>query len=120
MSTNLYDLSILSEMVYGDTEFMKELVDTFLEYAPIDTKELEEFAQKGDWEETSKKAHKLKSSIRTIGVTSLSDLILQIELDSKNLNNIDNIPVQIVQFSETLQQVLHKLSTEDFKKLDHE
>ncbi len=115
MSSNLYDLSILSEMVYGDTEFMKELVDTFIEYAPIDTTELQEFAKNNNWEETSKKAHKLKSSIRTIGVTSLADLILQIELDAKNKNNIENIPVKIDEFSETLFLVLNKLGKEDFE-----
>ena len=114
MASNLYDLSILSEMVYGDTSFMKELVDTFLEFAPQDTSELEEFAKNGEWEETSKKAHKLKSSIRTIGVTSLSDLILEIELHAKNRENLDLIPERINEFSNTLQMVLNQLEKEDF------
>ena len=78
MSKELYDLSILSDMVYGDTDFMTELVNTFIEYAPLDTEELLVFANANNWEETSKKAHKLKSSIRTVGVISLSDLILEI------------------------------------------
>lgn len=114
MSSNLYDLSILSEMVYGDAEFMKELVDTFIEYAPIDTRELKEFAQSKDWEETAKKAHKLKSSIRTIGVTSLSDLILKIENDSKNLTETDLIEHHINEFSSILDLVLENLKSEKF------
>ncbi|MGB0806613.1 MAG: Hpt domain-containing protein [Salibacteraceae bacterium] len=114
MSKKLYDLSILSEMVYGDTDFMKELVDTFIEYAPVDTGELKEFALKQNWEETSKKAHKLKSSIRTIGVTSLSDLILEIEIDAKELKEIELINKKIDQFSQTLDLVLDQLKNEKF------
>lgn len=115
MGDNLYDLSILSEMVYGDTEFMKELVDTFVEHAPIDSKELSAFAKDKNWEETSKKAHKLKSSIRTIGVTSLSDIILKIEMDAKNNNNLDRICDNINHFTSTLDLVVISLKNETFK-----
>ncbi len=120
MSSSLYDLSILSEMVYGDTDFMKELVDTFIEFAPVDSAEMQEFAKNDDWEETSKKAHKLKSSIRTIGVTSLSDLILEIELNSKNQKKLGEIPRQIDEFSAVLKMVLEHLATEDFENIPHE
>ena len=114
MTHNLYDLSILSEMVYGDEEFMKDLVNTFIEFAPIDTNELLEFASKKDWAETAKKAHKLKSSIRTIGIISLEELIVTIELDSKNMNNIDQINSKIDAFSSGLILVIEKLKTEPF------
>jgi HPt (histidine-containing phosphotransfer) domain-containing protein len=114
MSNNLYDLSILSEMVYGDTDFMKELVDTFIEFAPIDAKELSEYAKAKNWEETSKKAHKLKSSIRTIGVTSLTDLILKIEEDSKSMSQTDMIEGNIATFMNTLELVIEKLKSENF------
>jgi hypothetical protein len=114
MSNKLYDLSILSEMVYGDTEFMKELVDTFIEYAPMDTLELRDYAKSENWEETSKKAHKLKSSIRTIGVTSLADLILEIEVDSKQHVKTHLINEKISQFSNTLEMVIEQLKIEKF------
>ena len=114
MTNELYDLSILSEMVYGDEEFMKDLVNTFIEFAPIDTKELLDFASKKDWAETAKKAHKLKSSIRTIGIVSLEDLIVTIEFNSKNLNNIDQINSKIDSFSSGLILVIERLKTESF------
>ena len=117
MSENLYDLSILSEMVYGDTVFMKELVDTFIEHAPADSKELGDFALVKNWEETSKKAHKLKSSIRTIGVTSLSDIISRIEMDAKNQNNLDSIQNKIEKFNITLNLVVSQLRKETFESL---
>lgn len=114
MSSSLYDLSVLEEMVYGDTVFMKELIDTFIEYSPIDAKELFDFAQEKNWDETSKKAHKLKSSIRTIGVTSLSDLILSIENDAKNQQNLDTINLDIDRFTATLDEVIENLKKESF------
>ena len=119
MSQDLYDLSILSGMVYGDVDFMKELVDTFLEFAPQDTKELTAYALQENWEETSKKAHKLKSSIRTIGVISLSNLILKIEEDSKNRVDTDKIIYHINEFSKVLELVLAKLRTEDFLNISN-
>ena len=115
MSSSLYDLSVLEEMVYGDTVFMKELIDTFIEYAPIDSKELCDFAQEKNWDETSKKAHKLKSSIRTIGVISLTDLILSIENDAKNQQNLDTIHLDIDRFATTLEEVIVNLKKESFK-----
>lgn len=114
MSKTLYDLSILKEMVYGDTEFMKELIDTFVEYAPQDALEMTEFSKSGNWDDTSKKAHKLKSSIRTIGVTSLSDLILTIETDAKNEVNLDDISNKISEFNSTLEDVIESLQNETF------
>ena len=114
MSSSLYDLSILNEMVYGDTVFMKELINTFIEYAPIDAKELFDYAQDKNWDETSKKAHKLKSSIRTIGVISLSDLILTIENDAKNQQNLDTINDDIDRFTSTLNEVIENLEKETF------
>lgn len=114
MSKELYDLSILSDMVYGDTDFMAELVNTFIEYAPLDSQELLSFAEANDWVETSKKAHKLKSSIRTLGVTSLSDLILEIELDAKDEKNTTTIQPRILEFKATLSKVLESLQNEPF------
>lgn len=101
-------------MVYGDTAFMKELVDTFLEFAPIDTRELADYAKEQNWEEASKKAHKLKSSIRTIGVTSLFDNILSIELDAKNVTHTDTLIQRIDAFTHTLSLVISKLKGESF------
>ena len=114
MSKELYDLSILSDMVYGDTDFMTELVNTFIEYAPLDTEELLVFANEKNWVETSKKAHKLKSSIRTLGVTSLSDLILEIELDSKDERNTETIQPRILALKTTLGLVIESLQNEPF------
>ena len=114
MTNNLYDLSILSEMVYGDTEFMKELIDTFIEFAPIDTSKLCKSTNENDWEETSKVAHKLKSSITTMGIISLSDLIKEIELNSKNRVQTNFIPNKVNQFSEILHQVIEHLKKEQF------
>tara|TARA_R110002050_G_scaffold204327_1_gene339562 strand:+ start:50928 stop:51278 length:351 start_codon:yes stop_codon:yes gene_type:complete len=114
MSNELYDLSILSEMVYDDKDFMKELVGTFIEFAPIDAAELKEFADSQNWDETAKKAHKLKSSIRTIGVTSLTDLILEIEEDAKNERNLESILLKIATFLDILVRVLESLKKEPF------
>ena len=117
MEHNLYDLSILSEMVYGDTEFMQDLVNTFIEHAPADSDELANYAKEKNWEETSKKAHKLKSSIRTIGVTSLSDIIVKIEMDAKNKNNIDTICDNINRFTSILDLVVERLKNETFDNI---
>jgi HPt (histidine-containing phosphotransfer) domain-containing protein len=114
MSNDLYDLSILSEMVYDDTDFMRELVSTFIEHAPIDAAELQAFANEENWSDTSKKAHKLKSSIRTIGITSLMDLILEIEEDAKDEIKLDQISEKISRLMNTLELVLVALKNEPF------
>lgn len=113
MSEKLYDLSILSEMVNGDVEFMQELINTFIDIAPIDAQELQEYSDAENWEETSKKAHKLKSSIRTLGVVSLMDLILKIEVDARNQVAKDIIQGDISLFVQTLNKVLSNLQEEE-------
>ncbi len=114
MSNKLYDLSILYDYVSGDKDFMRELIHIFIETAPRDTKLLNDTCKSSDYDSAVQLAHKLKSSIRTIGITSLTDLIYEIEMDARNRVDINTICDKISRFNETLLEVIKLLKEEGF------
>ena len=72
------DLALLDQMVVGDAELKKELVETFLESSKT-TIDILENAQTSD-EKWVKMAHKLKGSAAAMGMNQLSSLAAAAEL----------------------------------------
>src|SRR5512143_2499162 len=67
----------LRQMTDGD--FVDQLVDTFLEDAPIQIRQMKTFVQTGDAEAFRRAAHSVKSNAATFGAIRLSDLARELE-----------------------------------------
>ena len=61
-------------------DFIKELVDTFLEEAPVMLKELRDALAAGDAEAFRRAAHSLKSNSLTFGAVPLGAMARELEL----------------------------------------
>ncbi len=72
-------LDSLLELTGGDTAFMAELIDTFLEEAPALVSEMQRAVAAGDALTLRRASHTLKSNCRTFGALHLGDLCQQIE-----------------------------------------
>jgi HPt (histidine-containing phosphotransfer) domain-containing protein len=72
-------LDTLLELVGGDTAFLAELIDTFLEDTPMIIVEMRFAVASGDSASLRRAAHTLKSNSRTFGAHRLGDLCRQIE-----------------------------------------
>jgi HPt (histidine-containing phosphotransfer) domain-containing protein len=79
---NTLDLEALSGLrasVSGDSEFLAELIDEFLDDAPSQLEALRAAAASGDSETARRAAHTLRGNSRTFGASGLASLCQQAE-----------------------------------------
>jgi HPt (histidine-containing phosphotransfer) domain-containing protein len=69
----------LREMVGGDLGFMTELIDTFLEDAPLMLSNMHHALENGDAAMLHRAAHTFKSNSSEFGATVLSNLCRELE-----------------------------------------
>ncbi len=72
-------LKNLYEMVGGDTEFIIELMDTFLEDAPRMLSDMHQALASGDAVLLRRASHSLKANCAEFGATALSDINRELE-----------------------------------------
>lgn len=75
----ILDFDRVEEATGGDHEFMRELVDLFLEDATDRIRELEAAVSAKDTEQLGKCAHKLKGSSANVGADHMSQLAKTLE-----------------------------------------
>ncbi|NEQ52307.1 MAG: Hpt domain-containing protein [Leptolyngbya sp. SIO3F4] len=107
-----YDLGVLYNLTGGDTGFMQHMIRGFLDKAPEQARSLQQAAQAQAWDEVGGAAHKIKSSVRSMGIHSLIDDVLQIEQDAKNKQNTDTLAERCDRFEQELQHVCQLLQNE--------
>ena len=112
MSQDLYDLAVLERMVNGDKEFMRQMIQMFLDKVPADADRLQTAKKTKDWESVGQISHKIKSSIKMMGIHSLLERIVAIEMDAKSGNNLDQLPNKLDDFFLVLEQVMTSLKQE--------
>jgi CheY-like chemotaxis protein len=112
-SEKLYDLSMVQAIAGGDTGFIKKMVQIFLDTMPPSAVQLQNELQGQNWDALSKLAHKMKSTIDSMGIASLKDVIRTIEANGKHKNDLDSLPAQVQQVSEVLEQCVVQLK-QDF------
>ncbi len=78
----MYDLALLEEL--DDPNYVLEVLTYFLQYSPIDIKELNVLVLENNRELLSKKAHKLKGAAGMLKAEKLRVLLANIEQGAKN------------------------------------
>jgi HPt (histidine-containing phosphotransfer) domain-containing protein len=86
----LTDLTYLKSMANDDVNFLKEMVDIFREQVGEYSTELPKLLANEDYDSLSKLAHKAKSSVAIMGMTSETNLLAQLEQNAKNRVDIDS------------------------------
>lgn len=62
------DLQVLKDLTGDDEDFIKEMIQTYLDSAPADFEKLKEQYNQGDIELPGKTAHKMKGATRSMGI----------------------------------------------------
>ncbi len=75
----LYDLTMIRSVSGGDESFIKKMVALFTETVPQNVSELKVACENENWEQVSKLAHKLKSTVDSMGIISLKTIIRSVE-----------------------------------------
>ncbi|NQY09586.1 MAG: Hpt domain-containing protein [Flavobacteriales bacterium] len=106
------DLTYLREVGDGDTDFIIDLIQTFLSVTLAHILELERLFNEGDWVEFKRMAHIMKPNAESMGIMELKEAYLK----------IDNLPPNDVgmfvsqEFITNLKQVY----TESFIELEQD
>ena len=102
-SVNLYDLSMVEAISGGDTDFVKRMVQLFLDTMPASITEIQTAVKEEQWERLSKLAHKLKSTIDSMGIESLKKVVRTIETNGKTGINIPETLVLVEELVITME-----------------
>lgn len=111
-SEKLYDLSMVQAIAGGDAGFIKKMVQIFLDTMPPSVVQLQNELQLQNWDALSKLAHKMKSTIDSMGIASLKDVIRTVEANGKHKNDLDGLPAHVKHVSEVLEQCVVQLKSD--------
>lgn len=91
-----------------DADFIRELINTFLEDAPLQIQRMKESLQKKDAELFTRAAHTVKSNAATFGANELASLAR--ELESMGRENNLEIGNKLQVMEEAFHQVKNQLN----------
>jgi CheY-like chemotaxis protein len=108
----LYDLSMIRSISGGDPAFIKKMILLFIETVPQNVKELVDSCRSQNWEQVSKMAHKLKSTVDSMGIKSIHDDIRQVEAQAKAREDLEALPQKIEQVEAVISLCIRQLRKE--------
>jgi PAS domain S-box-containing protein len=108
----LYDLSMVRSVSGGDEVFIKKMVHLFIETVPPGVADLQDALQKQEWQRIGKVAHKLKSTIDSMGISALRDDIRQIENNGRHQKDTALLPPVVDRVAHTIHLCIQQLKTD--------
>lgn len=91
----LYDLSAVEALCGGDQEFLKTMAKMFVDTMPQCVTEITGAVATENWEMVGKHAHKMKSTIDSMGIISLKEDIRFVESNGKAKTNTEMIKTMV-------------------------
>jgi signal transduction histidine kinase/DNA-binding NarL/FixJ family response regulator len=105
----LYDLTSLQGIDPNDTGFIKEIISLFLNNSTTDLEDLKQAVAEENMYEVFQLAHKMKSSIYSMGIVSLYKPLESMEAFAKTKDQTEKIPSVFLKLEKTLLQVFEQL-----------
>ncbi|MDB5230828.1 MAG: sensory box histidine kinase/response regulator [Chitinophagaceae bacterium] len=108
----LYDLGQVSEMAKGNSDFIVHLVNIYLETIPPIAEQMQRAIEAADGQQLSLLAHKLKSTIDTMNISSIRDDIRLLETKGKLNENITMLKPIVDKIQSVIRKVAEDLKVE--------
>jgi len=108
----LYDLAMIQSVSGGDEAFIRKMIQLFIQTVPQNVRELVDATSQGNWEQVSKMAHKLKSTIDSMGIRSIHDQIRTVEMHAKNQEHLELLPEMVRQVESVVSACIQQLHSE--------
>jgi PAS domain S-box-containing protein len=106
----LFDFTYLRNVSGNNEEFIREMIQTFVQTIPPILIQMDMSAQEKNWEKLSKLAHQIKPSLALMGMNELRTELLQIEENGKTRSNLDSLPGVTSRFITRCERVIPQLS----------
>ncbi|UPT65632.1 MAG: Hpt domain-containing protein [Sphingobacteriales bacterium JAD_PAG50586_3] len=109
---SLYSLATIEEISGGSREFMRDMMQLFIETMPRLADEMVEALNNQNWAGVKSVAHQVKPTMELMGVTSLKDDVVVIEKNAMQQTDLDIIPALVEKFYAIVQKIVDALRTE--------
>jgi HPt (histidine-containing phosphotransfer) domain-containing protein len=109
---HLYDLSFLKVIAKGNEDFIKSLCHVFITDAPATVKIIQDAYAVNDLDTVGKMAHKMKSTIDTMGIASLKEPIRSLEKNAKQQITVETIAGLIEEVDSVIREAIAQLHKE--------
>lgn len=106
------DLTYLRSISNNNEDFVKEMMQTFVQSIPGVLTEMKLCLSDGNWEKLSKLAHQIKPSFTLLGVHELKNTILFIEENGKNKTNLLELPKISSNFITTCESLVEDVTND--------
>jgi PAS domain S-box-containing protein len=114
-NSRLYDLSMVQSVSGGDEGFIRKMVALFIETVPQNVQDLKNAMQAENWEQVGKTAHKLKSTIDSMGIKSIRQEIRAVEANARQKEALQDIPALVATVDSVIRECIEQLQTEVLK-----
>lgn len=91
----VYSLTMIYGIAGGDEGFVKRMMQLFLDTIPLSLQEMQHQVALQNWAQVGKLAHKMKSTIDSMGISQLKNIIREIEHNSKRGEHIGQLSAQV-------------------------
>jgi len=108
--SKIYDLSKIRELSDDDPDFIKAMVDTFVEEIPLDLDQLAIAVVQDNRSQVHEYAHKIKPTVDMFGLSCLYDVLI-LEAWGKSVDQMD-INDHFMRVQEELQQAVDQLQAD--------
>lgn len=108
----LYDLSMVQSVSGGDEGFIRKMVALFIETVPQNMTDLKNAMKQENWDQVGKTAHKLKSTIDSMGIKSIRQEIRTVEANAKQKEAIQEIPALVGMIDNVIEECILQLKAE--------
>jgi hypothetical protein len=111
-NSRLYDLTMVQSVSGGDEGFIIKMVALFIETVPQNMQDLKNALQDENWEQVGKTAHKLKSTIDSMGIKSIRQEIRTVEANAKQQDSLQEIPALVAMIDSVILDCISQLKAE--------
>jgi CheY-like chemotaxis protein len=105
----LVDLSKLQDIARGDQAFVRRMIDLFIEQAPKTIDEMQRALAANEPLLVGDLAHRLKSSVDSLGARTLHELVRSIESAGRSMVSVDELREPVQRLTVELERVLGEL-----------
>lgn len=104
------DLSYLENMAEGNPGLISEMIEIFSTQVDEFTRLMNDYLAKKKWQELSKLAHKAKSSVAIMGMSSLAEKLKELEQLAKEEKEVDSFSEYIDLFTTASKEAVTELN----------
>jgi HPt (histidine-containing phosphotransfer) domain-containing protein len=113
-----YSLEYLKSISGGDEDFIKDMIQTFVQSVPEELNKINASIKIANWKKVGEDAHKFGSNLMYLELTELKKIVLSLETFGLEMEHTEEIPVLFEKLSNGCFQIVEQLK-KDFDYLNH-